>query len=163
VGNTLKRIYERMMELLNQSDDSTLFHEWLKDINEEPDIQTAGPTDQELLLYFFRRQGIRLKALADKGPPRRFFQIALHINSWEVESGYCNAYSGGLPCNIEAADSLDVVKRKFGIAGNEPMDTRYLDTHSVTTLRYDLWPLHITFSFKNADGQMHIVHVTHFS
>lgn len=62
-----------------------LFRAWLEDINEEPDIETAGPADQELLLYFFRQHGIRLKALADKGLLRRVFQIALYIYSSEVE------------------------------------------------------------------------------
>ncbi len=159
----MKRIYERLMELLGEPDDSNLFREWLKDVNEEPEIQTAGPTDEELLLYFFRLQGIRLKALADKCPPRRFFQIALYINSSDVEGGYCSAYSGELPCNVEPGDSKDVVKRKFDDAGHKPMDTRYLDTDAYTTLRYGLWPLQISFSFKNTNGQMNIVHLTHFS
>lgn len=115
-----------------------LFRAWLEDINEEPDIETAGPTAQELLLYFFRQHGIRLKALADKGLPRRVFQIALYIYSCEVEGGYCSAYSGELPYNVKSGDSIDVVKRKFDVAGSKPMDTRYLDTASGTKLRYGL-------------------------
>jgi hypothetical protein len=56
-----------------------------------------------------------------------------------------------------------VVKRKFDVAGNKPMDTRYLDTTSVTKLRYGLCPLQISFSFKSADGKMHSVNLTDFS
>ncbi|PZM80891.1 MAG: hypothetical protein DKT66_16770 [Candidatus Melainabacteria bacterium] len=158
----MKNIYDRLTELLNEPDYGPLFCQWLEDLNEGPYIETAGPTDQELLLYFFRRHGIRLKALADKGLPRRFFQIALYIHSNEVEGGYCGAFSGELPYNVESGDPIDVVRKKFDAAGNTPMDTGYLHTDSVTKLHYGLWPLQISFSFKNADGQMHIVHLTHF-
>jgi hypothetical protein len=138
----LENLYDRLTELLNEPDDGSIFTSFLLDVQQEPSISSFG---ERSALYYFKELGFTLKTVYG-----HCFQITLWIASSSAQdtARTGNAYSGGLPYNVESSDSKETVTRKFG---TEP--TEISNAGSPLT-RYDVPPYQITFAFDDATGQM---------
>jgi len=155
-------MFERVMSILDESDESAQFKNFLELVGEPNVRYDETPKDR---LYEFYEYGISLDYDISQ---KRFSSISFMFDTASIRSGEFEPYEGGLPMGLQWNDSCADAEIKFGIApesarwipGNQNPKADAKSRASSFWQTYLKTPLHYILIFDSPDRGLHHVGVS---
>lgn len=134
----MKDLFERILQILGTSRDSSLFQQLSTDLEDEPE---AVIKHQYETVYLFRKTGFSISFDEVKG---HYWHAFIHYGSAMTLSGRVTPYNGNLPAGILLGDDHELVEEKLE---KRPLSSKYIQGSSPDDLK-DLWDVYELSSFK---------------